>query len=238
MFAALMVEMPLAALLGRPAAIATFEAFDLPTDPGQAGSLAALCERAGLDPYLVAACVAVLEAAPPPEPEVDWDVAPLAAHLDHLVRHHHAYLRRALPALGLLLERLVPADAALAPLRWRFHAFWQAVAVHLDAEELRVFAPLERLAAAPVPVDAHTVLAALPSMAGDHGTADGHLRVLGQLAAALPVGGPPGLGVLRTALGWLARDMARHVAEEDRGLFVRARLVAAAALQGRAGSPS
>src|SRR5690625_97306 len=42
----------------------------------------------------------------------DWDEVPLEELIDHIVHHHHAYLREELPALGEFVTRIYRVHGA------------------------------------------------------------------------------------------------------------------------------
>ncbi len=133
---------PLAELvLERPSRARVLERFGLDYCCGGKRSLAEACEHRDLEPETVAA---ELEAAAlRPDAERDWGRAPLAELAEHIVRDHHGLLRRELPRLGALLEKVERAHGAelpeLAELRETFAAMRAELEEHMADEEADVF---------------------------------------------------------------------------------------------------
>lgn len=132
-----------------PAAIRVFEDHGIDFCCGGAKPLAEACREKQVDPAaLLAALEAALRAAPPAAGE-NWRAAPLEALIDHILEHHHAYLRAELPRLrgrmaavraahgerdGARLEEL---DRVLSGLR-------QELEMHMHKEELILFPAIRR----------------------------------------------------------------------------------------------
>ena len=132
-----------------PAAIRVFEDHGIDFCCGGSKPLAEACREKQVDPaVLVAELQAVLRAAPPPAVE-NWRTAPLEALIDHILAHHHAYLRAEFPRLrsrmaavraahgerdGATLEEL---DRVLADLQ-------QELEMHMHKEEFILFPAIRR----------------------------------------------------------------------------------------------
>lgn len=101
-------------VLERPSRARALERLGLDYCCGGKRSLAEACAERGLDLTLV---VETLEAMPEGESteDTDWSRAPLGELCDHIVTAHHERLRRELPRLATLLDKVVGAHAAERP---------------------------------------------------------------------------------------------------------------------------
>lgn len=86
---------------------ALFDRLGLDYCCGGRRTLEVACRQRGLDPASVAAVLEALETTETlKEPAADWQTRPLVELIDYIVRTHHAYLRRELPRLSALMERV------------------------------------------------------------------------------------------------------------------------------------
>ncbi len=124
------------------------EGFGIDTCCGGNKSLAEACGEKGLDPAVV-----LKELIPVEEPagsvgeEKDWSDADLADLVTHIEETHHVYLKKALPKLSSLIEKVVDAHGVrhpeLADLKQVFALLRADLEPHLMKEE-RVLFPMIR----------------------------------------------------------------------------------------------
>ena len=209
-------------VLERPARARVFEELGLDYCCGGKTPLADACDARGLP---VEQTVAALEAVPEvPTDERDWTTAPLAELCDHIVSAHHDRLRKELPRLDELLEKVVRAHgeerASLLELRDTFTTLRRELEAHLATEEEQLF-PLVR-AGGPYDADQLGALEHDHEWAGSalarmRGLADGY-----DMERALCNTHRATLDALRD----LEHDLHQHIHEENNVLFPRALAVA------------
>jgi regulator of cell morphogenesis and NO signaling len=209
-------------VLEQPSRARVFEELGIDYCCGGRTALAEACDARGL---AVEEAVAALDAAADaPTGERDWSTAPLPELCDHIVSEHHERLRRELPRLDGLLEKVVRAHAEERPsvveLRDTFTSLRRELEEHLAAEEEELF-PLVRAGG---PYDA----AQVHELEHDHewaGTALARMRRLTggyDLEQAL-------CNTHRATLDGLHElelDLHQHIHEENNVLFPRALAVA------------
>jgi regulator of cell morphogenesis and NO signaling len=157
----------------------------------------------------------------PPRPtEVRWELRSQAELVDHLERHYHANLRRDLPALVELAQRVerarrddpaLPADV-YAPLV----AFASSLEGHMYQEETKLF-PTIRTAARGGELDMP-----IRMMERDHDDHADELERLRALVGEPPASAPAAWKELHAALATLADELRQHVYLENHVLFARA----------------
>ncbi len=188
------------------------------------------CEAKEVDPSIVAATLEALgQAGAQDAPSVDWTERPLGELIDHIVETHHAYLRRELPKLATLFERvasvhghqsgwLVEAKEVFGRLRLELNS-------HTESEETSIFPMIRALEGGERPVAAEDAEALLAEAEDEHETAGAALHRLRTLSGDYT---PPewACGSFRSLLDDLAAleaDTHRHVHKENSILFPRAR---------------
>jgi regulator of cell morphogenesis and NO signaling len=85
--------------------------------------------------------------------EPDWNSTPLIKLIDHILERHHAYLKRELPRLEVMMANVIERHSArhgssLLPLRRVFQHFKQEIEAHVNKEETILFPAIEKLEAA------------------------------------------------------------------------------------------
>jgi regulator of cell morphogenesis and NO signaling len=208
----------------RPARARVFEALRIDYCCGGKQSLEEACRSRDLDPATVAAVLDALETSPAQE-ESDWASASLGALCDHIVEAHHGYLRRELPRLSTLLEKVERAHAEERPevrdVRGAFERLRTELESHLEAEERSLF-PAARLVEAGGTPDG-SLRPELTAYEDEHAAAGALLERLSVLT-----GGHDAASALcnthRAALDGLReleRDLHEHIHEENNVLFPR-----------------
>ncbi|WP_242340238.1 MULTISPECIES: iron-sulfur cluster repair di-iron protein [Anaeromyxobacter] len=181
------------------------------------------CAGRELDPDAV---FAELEAALPASGEASLEAdprsLPVPALVAHIVSHHHAYLRRAIPFIAPLADKVArvhgPRNEKLEELRLTFAELADALEPHLDDEEQVLFPAL--MSRSPDPA---LVRRELERMYEEHvavGTLLARMRALAD-GYATPEWACSSYRVLMSELEALEGDVLRHVHLENHVLMPR-----------------
>jgi regulator of cell morphogenesis and NO signaling len=155
---------------------------------------------------------------------------------DHIVATHHTFLRRELPRLSDLIDKVVAGHGARNPelgdLRATFAGLRQELELHLIKEERVLFPLVKQLEAArgPFPIHCGTVRNPIRVMEHEHEAAGAALERLRALTGGFraPAGGCASLRALYQGLADLEADLHRHIHKENNILFPRAAALEAA----------
>ncbi|MHB1244170.1 MAG: iron-sulfur cluster repair di-iron protein [Gaiellaceae bacterium] len=208
-----------------PARARIFEQLGLDYCCGGKRPLAEACRERGLDPDTVVAMLNAAAAGGGGTGE-DWSRAPLAELCDHIVEAHHGFLRRELPRLSTLVEKVERAHAAQSPalheVRTVFEELRAELESHTEVEERVVFPACRDLdAGAGGDEELATRFATLES---EHEAAGAHLERLSELTGHFDVA-QAFCNTHRAALDALRElelDLHEHIHEENNILFPRA----------------
>lgn len=213
-------------VLEEPSRARVFERFGIDYCCGGKTPLEAACADRGLD---VGAVIAALREPRAPEAEdVDWTVAPVSTLVDHIVEHHHGYLREELPPLSALADKVARAHGDAHPELYEVQATFADLAAeltgHMAKEELVLFPACLALAEGEELAGPRSVAAPIQAMLHEHDEVATGLRALRALTGGYT---PPedACNSYRALLGrleTLERDTHRHVHEENNVLFPRA----------------
>lgn len=215
-------------VLEKPGLARIFEELNFDYCCGGKASLAEAAEQRGLDARTL---VFVLEAESRANDtslsERDWREVPFAELCDHIVSEHHAFLRRELPRIEELLEKVVSRHGAavptLAPLQEEFKVLHADLIDHIDREEQGLFPLCRNLdGTRDLEPDAMPQLTMHESAHSNVGEALARMRELGggyDTSAALCTTH----GVLLESLRGLELDLHQHIHEENNILFPRLR---------------
>jgi len=123
---------------------------------GGSKSLAAACAEKGLDPEVVLKkLVPIAEPEDSANEEEDWSEADLDDLVTHIEKTHHAYLKKVLPRLSSLIEKVVEAHGKRHPelldLKEAFALLRADLEPHMMKEE-RVLFPMVRQMESGVPL--------------------------------------------------------------------------------------
>ncbi len=185
-------------------------------------SITEACERLAIAPDLLLAELAEAIACRGPADDVDVRTLPTSALVDRIVARHHTYLRKTLPFVGGLAEKVARVHGDREPRLREVAALVRQLSdvllPHLDVEERGLF----RYVLAE-PLDVTLVRAELTTMREDH-LAVGEL--LGRLREATADYAPPqwacnSYRTLLTELETLEGDVLVHVHLENHELLPR-----------------
>jgi regulator of cell morphogenesis and NO signaling len=218
--------------LDQPATIRVFERFHLDYCCGGDRPLALACAQKGIDPGEVLA--ALSDATRAPEPAKDFKEATVSELISHIVRTHHAYVRRELPRLLPLAGRVAakhgPGHPEVIEIEAGLRQLANDLIFHLDKEEKILFPYIEALdqsrtqgASAPKACFA-TVESPIQSMLQEHEAAGALLDKMRTASRnfAPPEGACPTYVGLYDGLDAFEKDLHRHVHLENNLLFPRA----------------
>ncbi len=192
-------------------------------------TLESACRERGLDPATVAAVLDVLEATEAAdEPAVDWRTRTLAELIDHIVATHHAYLRRELPRLGALMDRVAQVhghqSSWLPEARKVFGQLKLELEAHMRSEEQAIFPLIRALeeGSSDAAIELEPLLAQAEREHDAAGEALHQLRTLSDNYRP-PEWACSSFRALLEGLQALEADLHRHVHRENNVLFPRAR---------------
>jgi regulator of cell morphogenesis and NO signaling len=211
-----------------PARSRVFEAFQIDYCCGGKVPLAEACARKGLDPQSV---LELLQQADAPDAAlVDADRLSLCELADHIEQTHHAYLRRELPRLDFMTEKVARVhgerEPRLAVVRGAFVALREELAHHMMKEEQILFPIIRQMESTGSAGASHCGSVANPirQMEHEHDNAGCALATMHDATDGYQ---PPEWAcntfrALYDALAQLQRDMHQHVHKENNVLFPKA----------------
>lgn len=212
-----------------------FERFGIDYWGGGGDPLGVACARAGADVGAVLGAIAEEDARGGDDGE-DVEAMGAGALADHVVATHHAFLRRELPRLDALIERVREAHGARHPelsgLRETFSALREELESHLLKEERVLFPLVKQLEAArsAFPIPCGTVANSIRVMRHEHDDAGGALARLRELTGGYEAPGDAGASfrALYEGLAGLEADLHRHIHKENNVLFPKVSALEAA----------
>jgi len=98
-----------------PSRSRVFEQFDIDYCCGGKRRLSDACERAGASPDAVIEALDAADHIDRSDVANDWSNATISELIDHILSAHHAYLRRELPRLSEMAEKVVRAHGQRCP---------------------------------------------------------------------------------------------------------------------------
>jgi regulator of cell morphogenesis and NO signaling len=217
-----------------PSSARLFERLGVDYCCGGDRSLRTACAREGLDADTV---IRMLESDVDLDADdraagtdTDWTTAPLGTLIDHIEETHHAYLRRELPRLEALLEKVAHVHGTDAPwivsVKEVFDELKPSMEAHIEKEEKIVF-PFIRACVEDASTPAPDALDGDPIvlMEEEHDETGAALKRMRTLSHdfALPEGGCNSFRALLDGLEALETDTHQHVHKENSILFPRAR---------------
>lgn len=211
----------------RPQLARIFEELQIDYCCGGKRPLADVCRELGLDAADLARRLANEEAAA--TSSVDWNSARLTSLCDHIQQTHHDYLRRELPRLSALLDKVVSAHGArhaeLVGIRSTFGELRAELEPHMMKEERILFPAIRFLEANRQAQFPFGPLAnPIRVMVDEHDHAGDALARLRKLTHdySPPADACNTYRAMLEGLATLERDMHEHVHKENNILFPRA----------------
>jgi regulator of cell morphogenesis and NO signaling len=169
-------------------------------------------------------------AGPATSSDHNWLAAPLADLCDHIQKAHHDYLRRELPRLSAIIEKVVrahgPYHPELTEVQATFAELRAELEPHMMKEECILFPAIRYLEAnrQPMQFPFGSLSNPIRVMVNEHDHAGDALARLRRLTADFvpPPGACNTYRVMLEGLSALERDMHQHVHKENNILFPRA----------------
>lgn len=218
--------------LENPASIRVFEAFGIDYCCGGKKPLAEACEAKNLS---LATVISALEQGTAPAPDQqEWTTKSLTALATHIVDTHHAYVRRELPRLAELAQKVVNRHGDTKPelpaIQAKVAQITEELTEHLAKEEVVLFpyiTKLERSAneGTPKPHGCFgTVANPIAMMTQEHDAAGVLLAEIRRLSNdfAPPVGACPTYHAFYSGLHEFEQDLHQHIHLENNILFPKA----------------
>lgn len=219
--------------LEQPHSIRVFESFGIDYCCGGRKPLAEACQASHLSIDEVVSALDAAEDSVAPSP-VDWSQASLQRLIEHIVATHHSFVKRELPRLAILAQKVVNRHGDTQP---HLPAMQKAVSQlndelthHLAKEENILFPYIAALEAALESGDAHpdacfgTVANPIAMMTSEHEGAGELLAEIRSLSNhfTTPVGACPTYHAFYDGLREFEQDLHRHIHLENNILFPRA----------------
>jgi regulator of cell morphogenesis and NO signaling len=219
--------------LENPASIRVFEKFGIDYCCGGRKPLAEACAAKNLP---LAEVEAALQAAGAAEstPTEEWTNKPLAVLAAHIVETHHAYVKREVPRLADLAQRVVNRHGDTKPelpqIQSKLAQVSDELTQHMAKEELILFphiAGLERAIANETPRPNGcfgTIANPIAMMTQEHDAAGALIAEIRALSQDFtpPAGACPTFHAFYSGLQEFEQDLHRHVHLENNILFPRA----------------
>lgn len=217
-----------------PQTIPVFEKMGIDFCCGGNRPLEEACAAANLKLEDVLASLEAALAAPVQKSEKELQAGSLAELIAHIVGTHHVYLRRELPQIEKLADRVCEKHGENHPelrhIRSTFHGLSQELMLHLMKEENILFPFVERMEESVVqrepilPPPFGTVANPVRMMEHEHDSAGDALKALRKASNDYnpPDDACTSYRALYTALENFERDMHQHIHLENNVLFPRA----------------
>jgi regulator of cell morphogenesis and NO signaling len=215
-----------ALVLERPGRARVFERFEIDYCCGGKTPLSSACADRGLELDVVLGALEDSGAAA--DGEVDWSAASLEELCDHIVNHHHAYLREELPPLRLLVAKVARAHGDAHPelldVDWTFDALADDLERHLPKEEQVLFPACIALERGDPGLLPSTIATPISALLDEHDTAAVALSRIRRLTNGYepPADACNSYRAMLDRLETLEADTHRHMHEENNVLFPRA----------------
>lgn len=193
-------------------------------------ALARACESRQLDASEVLAKLALAVADPRQEPADNWMDSTLADLCEHIQATHHAYLRRELPRLSGLVDKVVAAHGEKHPelqkLQQVFASLRAELEPHMFKEEQILFPAIRQIeqSAKRPSFPFGTVANPIGMMEHEHDVAGNALARIRELTNDFlpPEGACNTYRVMLDSLRTLEKDTHQHIHKENNILFPRA----------------
>jgi regulator of cell morphogenesis and NO signaling len=188
------------------------------------------CQRKGLALDEVVGAIVADDATPLGDGELDYASMGLTELADRIVATHHAYLRRELPRLQMLLDRVVNAHVDRHPELREVATIYEGLCDEMDShqtkEEQVLFPMIRELEAATDAPSFHcgSLRNPIRVMMHEHDNAGAAIARLRELTGdfTTPPDGCPTYQALMAGLAAVENDLHRHVHKENNILFPKA----------------
>ena len=218
--------------LENPATIRVFEAFGIDYCCGGKKPLTEACTAKNLS---VDEVLEALESTGPAEREIEnWSAQPLGVLAAHIVNTHHAYVRRELPRLTELAEKVVRRHGDTKPelpaIQLKLNELGEELLQHCAKEELVLFPYITKFERAiangtPKPHGCFgSVTNPIAMMTQEHDSAGALVAQMRELSSDFtpPVGACPTFHAFYLGLHEFEQDLHQHIHLENNILFPRA----------------
>ena len=215
--------------ISHPAALSVFSKYNIDYCCGGNRSLEEACIRIGLNPDKIRAEILsspVQESSIPARAE-QWSAGLLA---DYIIQNHHEYVRRAIPEIEMLLEKVCAAhgedNLELLNIQQDFSDLAEELLNHMGKEEMALFPAIKRLTAhngTDHPL-ADTLQAPIMMMEQEHEVAGDLMKSIRSLSNnyTVPEFACPTYRVTYQKLKEFDHDLMTHVHLENNILFRKA----------------
>lgn len=207
----------------RPARSRVFEQVGIKYCCAGSKTLAEACEESGLDPVDITARIVAADAESSPESPA-WEIVPVADLVNHILDTHHDYLKRELPRLETMADKVAKVhgkgNPKLVELSQVFRIFAADLNMHMMKEENVLFPAILGEGVAPC---GGSLANPIRVMESEHEDAD---RALSHMRRLTDDFTPPDWAcntyrALFDGLRELDADMREHVHKENDILFPR-----------------
>ena len=213
----------------RPARARVFESLGLDYCCGGARPLVDACVASGLALESVLEQLDRTDRSAQASHEIDWRIAPLSALTAHILDTHHVFLRRELPRLAAVLEKVTEVHgqnhAELFKLQRVLSGLTDEMYAHMSKEENVLFPMIARFEAGNDAAAAHcgSFVNPIRVMLMEHDAAAEALHALRRLSGgfAPPADACASYSSLLGGLHDLERDTHQHIHLENNILFPR-----------------
>lgn len=219
--------------LNQPSSIRVFEEFGIDYCCGGRKPLAIACTEQNIEIDRVLSALANAAAGPSPD-ATNWSAASLASLIQHIVSEHHAYVKRELPRLDTLAQKVVakhgPTHAELPKIHAELATLAEELTQHLAKEETVLFPYIAKLEHALAHGDVKpqscfgTVANPIQMMTQEHDAAGGLLAGMRTLSDGFtpPQDACPTYHAFYEGLRDFERNLHQHIHLENNILFPRA----------------
>lgn len=213
-----------------PNATRVFEKLGIDYCCGGHQPLEEACARANLSLEQVLGALEQGPEAPGTVSARDWNTAPLAELVDHIIDRHHTYVKNEIPRLQALIAKVVGVHGKnhpeLRPVQAAFGELANELAAHMMKEERVLFPYVKQMAsdAGGGPSCFGSVQNPIRMMMFEHDNAGQKLREIRQATReyTLPPDACFSYGTLFSALMDFEQDLHQHIHLENNILFPRA----------------
>jgi regulator of cell morphogenesis and NO signaling len=214
-----------------PRAVRVFEKYKIDFCCGGDRPVEEACRQRGIS---IDELLAEIQAVARTKEERDWQRAPLSELTNYIIARHHGYLRKELPEISGMIEKVVAAHGlnhgdSLLPLRRTFADLAAELSTHMMKEERVLFPLIEQmekaagLGFAPPPVPGGSVNNPIRMMKHEHDDAAAALAQMRRLTSdyGVPDDGCATYRALFQRLEDLEADLHEHIHLENNVLFPR-----------------